>query len=68
MEIQTVPVFRKKLIVLGFRPFHAAAPFPADIRGADRPGQCALPLVDPSEFGDLKFCTGMPSDGSPERE
>ena len=29
--------------------------FPVDIRGADRPGQSALPLVDHSEFGDLKF-------------
>jgi len=29
--------------------------FPVDIRDADRPGQSALPLVDHSEFGDLKF-------------
>ena len=25
--------------------------FPVDIRGADRPGQSALPLVNHSEFG-----------------
>ena len=47
-------MFRKKLIVLGFRPFHAAT-FSSRYRGADRPGQSALPLVDHSEFGDLKF-------------
>jgi hypothetical protein len=48
-------VFRKNLIVLGFRLLFTPPLFPADIRGAARPGQNSLPLGDHTEFGDLKF-------------
>ena len=56
VQVLSIPplVFRKKLVVLGFRLFMPPL-FPVDIRDADRPGQSALPLVDHSEFGDLKF-------------
>ena len=46
-------VVRKKLLFWVFALFMPPL-FPVDIRGADRPGQSALPLVDHSEFGDLK--------------
>ena len=48
-------MFRKNLIVLGFRLLFTPPLFPADIRGAARPGQNSLPLGDHTEFGDLKF-------------
>jgi len=48
-------VFRKNLIVLGFRLLFMPPLFPVDIRGAARPGQNSLPLGDHTEFGDLKF-------------
>ena len=47
-------VVRKKLLFWVFALFMPPL-FPVDIRGADRPGQSALPLVDHSEFGALKF-------------
>jgi hypothetical protein len=48
-------VFRKNLIVLGFRLLFTPPLFPVDIRGAARPGQNSLPLGDHTEVGDLKF-------------
>jgi len=48
-------VFRKNLIVLGFRLLFTPPLFPIDIRGAARPGQNFLPLGDHTEFGELKF-------------
>jgi len=48
-------VFRKNLIVLGFRQLFTAPLFPFDIRGADRPGQNSLPLGDHTEFGDSRL-------------
>ena len=55
LSAPTTPVFRKNLIVLGFRLPFMPPLFPVDIRGAARPGQNSLPLGDHTEFGDLKF-------------
>ena len=48
-------MFRKNLIVLGFRLLFTPPLFPVDIRGAARPGQNSLPLGDHTEFGNLRF-------------
>src|SRR6516162_2287830 len=51
----SLTVFRKKSSSFWVFALFMPPLFPVDIRGANHPGQSSLPLVDHTEFDDLKF-------------